>query len=446
MDPSRALLHDFRTRKSETAFRELVERHVDLVYQTALRRCGGDAALARDAAQAVFTDLARKAADLPPGTVLAGWLHRHTGFVTAKLMRAATRRRKHEHQAAMDHSLNRETCDHALWRGMAPVLDEAMENLPVGDRDALVLRFLEGRDFREVGDQLGLSENSARMRVNRALEKLRDRLRRHGITSTTAALGATLGLAVSAHAPAGLPKLLTAAALEAGPAAAGISAWSVWVKAAALALAVPAVCATAFFLISAAPSSPSPPPNPFTPQDTVRPGPWDNGFPPAIASASLPGSSPPAGVVPVATVISQVPTASPAPAPTPLETARLKLGVVPAVMRFDPALLQVKAGQDVILLFENARCPLQHNFVLTKPGTLETVGALADKMLSDPAAMAAQYIPASPDILARSSILVGIGQSELIQFTAPATSGDYPFLCTFPGHWRLMKGVLRVVP
>ena len=122
------------------------------------------------------------------------------------------------------------------------------------------------------------------------------------------------------------------------------------------------------------------------------------------------------------------------------------LGTLPAVMKFDKAALEVKAGAKVMLLFRNEKCPLQHNFLLINPGKQADVGALADKMLTDPTAMAKAYIPTSPEILAHSSKLIGLGQSEIIEFTAPTTPGDYPYLCTFPGHWRMMNGVLKVLP
>lgn len=141
------------------------------------------------------------------------------------------------------------------------------------------------------------------------------------------------------------------------------------------------------------------------------------------------------------------PAAPAAPAPAAAaegDVARLKLGVIPAVMKFDKAELEVKAGQKVMILFENKACPLQHNFLLLKAGTKDKVGALGDKLLADPNALKTFYIPISDDILAHSSKLVGIGQNDIIEFTAPKEPGDYPYICTFPGHWRLMNGVLKV--
>ena len=126
------------------------------------------------------------------------------------------------------------------------------------------------------------------------------------------------------------------------------------------------------------------------------------------------------------------------------DVAKLMLGVIPNVMQYDKKELTVKAGQKVMLLFKNEKCALQHNFLLLKPGTKDAVGALADKMLSDPQGLAKQYVPESDAILVKGSKLIGIGQSDLIEFTAPAEAGDYPYICTFPGHWRLMNGVLKV--
>lgn len=128
------------------------------------------------------------------------------------------------------------------------------------------------------------------------------------------------------------------------------------------------------------------------------------------------------------------------------DAVELTLGVIPNVMQFDKKELTVKAGAKVKLTFKNEKCVLQHNFLLLKPGTKDAVGALTDKMLvTDPAgALAKQYVPESADILVKGNKLIGIGQTDVIEFTAPAEAGDYPYICTFPGHWRLMHGVLKV--
>ncbi|MBT7982132.1 MAG: hypothetical protein HN584_06145 [Akkermansiaceae bacterium] len=118
------------------------------------------------------------------------------------------------------------------------------------------------------------------------------------------------------------------------------------------------------------------------------------------------------------------------------------LGDPPGTMKFEQADLIVKAGSKVKLKFENPDL-LQHNFVLTKIGKKEVVGALADAMLTDPEALKKHYVPKSDDVIA-STKLVNPTQSEVIEFTVPNEPGDYPYICTFPGHWRLMSGILKV--
>ncbi len=149
------------------------------------------------------------------------------------------------------------------------------------------------------------------------------------------------------------------------------------------------------------------------------------------------------GVVAPVEAVPVTPVPTPAPAAT---DGPLKLGVIPNVMKFDKAELTVKAGQKVTLIFENKTCALMHNFLLLKPGTKDKVGTLADGMMADPNGLSKMYIPVSDDILVKGTKLLAIGQSETIEFTAPAEPGDYPYICTFPGHWRLMNGVLKVVP
>jgi azurin len=114
-------------------------------------------------------------------------------------------------------------------------------------------------------------------------------------------------------------------------------------------------------------------------------------------------------------------------------------------LAYDKTELTVKAGQKVKLTLNNAggALPQPHNFILMKPGTLDKVGALANAMLSDPKGMEKSYIPDSPDIVT-STKLVQPGATTTIEFTAPAEEGDYPYACTFPGHWLLMRGVMKV--
>lgn len=216
------LLRRYAVEKSEPAFAELVRRHIGLVYAVALRQCGGDAHLAEDVTQRVFTDLARKARSLDGHAVLGGWLYRSTQFAASDVVRAERRRRVREQEAAIMQEIFAPvpSGSAADWRKLAPVIDEVIGELNERDRDAVVLRFFEGRPFAEIGAALRLTEDAARMRVDRALEKLRTALVRRGIASTTAALGVALAGQAAGAAPAGLAASVTGAVL-AGTATSG---------------------------------------------------------------------------------------------------------------------------------------------------------------------------------------------------------------------------------
>lgn len=111
-------------------------------------------------------------------------------------------------------------------------------------------------------------------------------------------------------------------------------------------------------------------------------------------------------------------------------------------MLFDRKEFTVPAGKRVKIVFENTDS-MPHNIVIGKPGSLERMGAEADKMLKDPGAMDRGYVPGIPEVIA-SMGMVFPGQTEVLDFTAPKQSGKYDFVCTFPGHWRIMKGVMTV--
>jgi len=112
------LLIRFAENRSEAAFGQLVNRYVNLVYSTALRRTNFDAHLAQDVAQMVFTDLARKAPSLSRDVVLAGWLHRATLYAAGQLMRSDRRRRWREQEAAAMSALESET--NTDWQAIPP--------------------------------------------------------------------------------------------------------------------------------------------------------------------------------------------------------------------------------------------------------------------------------------------------------------------------------------
>jgi RNA polymerase sigma factor (sigma-70 family) len=213
------LLQEYVGTGSESAFRELVERYVNLVYSTAYRRLAGDAHLAEDAVQTVFSDFARKAPTLPENVMLGGWLHRHTCFVTGAMLRSSRRRQTREREAM--ELFDSSTDDN--WKTVAPVLDEVVNQLAPADRDAVILRFFEGLDFRTIGARIGSNEDAAQKRVSRALEKLRVLLEQRGATFSIAGLATLLGQSMLA-APTGLASRVAASALSQAAARVGLLA------------------------------------------------------------------------------------------------------------------------------------------------------------------------------------------------------------------------------
>lgn len=220
-DPS--LLRRYAKTHDEAAFTELVRRYLDAVYSSALRRLGGDAHLAQDAAQQVFVELARHAHRVAEHPILAAWLHTATRNVAANLVRTETRRRARENEVMMMNPLFDENEDHAAadWGRVAPLLDWAIDQLNEADRGMLLLRFVARKSFSEIGASNQSSENAARMRVDRALEKLRRILRRRGIVSTATALNAALTTHAVVAAPANLAASAVTASLAAVPASLG---------------------------------------------------------------------------------------------------------------------------------------------------------------------------------------------------------------------------------
>ena len=219
MNDDASLLRSYADQGSEAAFAELVRRHLDLVYGAALRRTGGDSHGAADVAQQVFTNLARNARRLSGHTVISAWLHTATRNAALNLMISDQRRKVREAAALALHA----TDESGLrWEQLRPLLDEAIDELPDMDRSVVVLRFLEQRAFADVGATLRLSEDTARKRVDRALDKLRTTLERRGVKSTSAALAAAFANQVGATAPAGLAGAITSSAL-AGGAAGGLA-------------------------------------------------------------------------------------------------------------------------------------------------------------------------------------------------------------------------------
>jgi RNA polymerase sigma factor (sigma-70 family) len=225
MDDHELLRHYSRTRSQE-AFSELVKRHVDMVYSAALRQMSGDHHRAQEVTQMVFSDLARKAASLLNHPLLPAWLHRGTRFSALRLLRADARRRRYEQAAGRESALLAGESGSLPWEKVRPVLDEAIDELPEADRHAVVLRYFSNRAFGDVGRQLGMTENAARMRVDRALDKLRDRLETRGIASSSTALATALaGNAVSAAPGSAALAVAHAAVIGAGGSAGSLLAF-----------------------------------------------------------------------------------------------------------------------------------------------------------------------------------------------------------------------------
>lgn len=214
MDPlEHRLLQDFVAHRSDDAFRQLVERHVDMVYHTALRRTG-QSCLADDVTQQVFTILARKAPKLKAGFGLGGWLHRTTLFEEAKTLRSEHRRHAKMKELAAEQQSARTTRPDSPDEGPLPALDEAIESLAEKDRQAILLRFFEGQSFRAIGQSMGKSEDASQKQVSRALAKLNTLLVRRGYATSAASLTALLTSESAKAAPAALSQGVSAAAMS----------------------------------------------------------------------------------------------------------------------------------------------------------------------------------------------------------------------------------------
>jgi RNA polymerase sigma factor (sigma-70 family) len=186
----------YAANRSPEAFRVLVEAHVDIVYSQCLRELR-DPAAADDVTQQVFITLATKAATITPKTTLGGWLFVTTRFCCRNYKRAAFRRRIAENRAAF---MRKETVDTSQPNDISaqaePILDDALADLNSRDRSALLLRFFEDQSLRDVGVAMGVSEDAAKQRVCRAIEKLRQSFARRGITASTAGVAAFLACTV----------------------------------------------------------------------------------------------------------------------------------------------------------------------------------------------------------------------------------------------------------
>ena len=208
-----ALLKEYVEHGSEEAFATLVARHVNKVYSIALRHTRNPHQ-AEEITQAVFVILARQSRQLGKRVILSGWLCRTAQLSAVTFVRSEIRRSRREQEAHMQNLLNESEAE--VWPQIAPLLDAAMAGLSEADHDAVAMRFFDGKSMKEIGAALGASEDATKMRVNRAVEKLRIFFTRRGIAFPAAVLTA----AISAHAvhaaPAVLAKTATAVAIADG--------------------------------------------------------------------------------------------------------------------------------------------------------------------------------------------------------------------------------------
>ena len=123
--------------------------------------------------------------------------------------------------------------------------------------------------------------------------------------------------------------------------------------------------------------------------------------------------------------------------------ATVKIGTIPERLLFTEDKFTVKAGQPVKLVFANPDATDHNLLILAKDTPIQEIGEKANLMAADPKAARKHYIPNDKRILHATKMLK-VGQSETLRFKAPSSPGTYPFLCTFPGHWTIMKGEMIV--
>lgn len=217
-------LQRFTRAGEQSAFADVVRRHLDLVFATAMRKVE-DPGAAQEVAQNVFAALGRKAWQFAPDDSLPAWLHKTALFQSNTWLRGELGRRRRE-QTAAELATTMNTAEHpSAFQELVPLLDEALLSLREKDRTALLLRFYENQSLREVGAAFGITEDTAQKRVQSALEKVTDFFKRRGFkTATLAAVAAALEHSASTASAAVATSLVGAAQETAAPTLAGFKA------------------------------------------------------------------------------------------------------------------------------------------------------------------------------------------------------------------------------
>ena len=288
------LLHQFVTQHSQPAFRQLVERHTLWLYSVCLRRLR-DPALAEDATQAIFLALAQKAPALLHEPTLSPWLHQVAKFVAANLLRAQTRRTRHESEAA---AMTPTTTPSSDWHQIEPDLEPALDRLPFRDRQILLLRFYEQKSHPQIAATLRISEPAAAKRLERALDRLRTLLLPATAPTTTPLSSTALSSLLLAHTVFPAPATLATATATTTSLAKGALTAKATAKLQPAAIALAAAClliAVPTYLLILHHGAPTPPPSfvatPPSPPTTTpaSPSPTTADSPDAFAKAySLP--------------------------------------------------------------------------------------------------------------------------------------------------------------
>jgi RNA polymerase sigma factor (sigma-70 family) len=211
-----ALLNAFARHRDESAFRELAQRHLGLIFHTALRRTGGDHSMAEEISQNVLCAVARKAPELARNPErFAAWLHRAALFESSKAMRKDSSRQRRDLLQHPDAIQATSLGDDSLWQRALPHLDTALDSLPESDRRVVVLHFFERQQFAQIAGLLGKTPAAVQKQSVRALEKLSRLLRSRGVAVPVGLLATGFAIESAKAAPLALLPSLTAAALSA---------------------------------------------------------------------------------------------------------------------------------------------------------------------------------------------------------------------------------------